>query len=163
MNIFSIVVTAIVVLAWVIGAIAEQQRRAAKPPPLPPMPDRGDRGARSREELADFLEEIRRKAAAGESQPLQAILVEEPPKPKKAAKTERTREKPRPRTVPDNPAPRRSAENISQDQPSPAVATGRKPSPVAVELVKLTRNPNTLAAAVLLREILEPPRCKRRR
>jgi hypothetical protein len=45
----------------------------------------------------------------------------------------------------------------------PMVTPTRKPSPAALELFNLLKNRHSLRAAVLLREILDPPLCRRRR
>jgi hypothetical protein len=43
------------------------------------------------------------------------------------------------------------------------VSAGKKAAPVSLEMMQLLKNPQSLRAAVLLREVLDAPLCRRRR
>jgi hypothetical protein len=46
---------------------------------------------------------------------------------------------------------------------APTVSAGKKASPVSLEMMQMLKNPQSLRAAILLREVLDPPLCRRRR
>ena len=46
---------------------------------------------------------------------------------------------------------------------APMATPAKKPSPVALQLVDMLKNQQSIQAAVLLREVLGPPLCRRRR
>lgn len=160
-------------------------------PPLPQGGDPAERPSsrRTPEEIDRFLEEVRRRKKSAEQQrekkPIPPVIVQERPRPAPAVpvptpKRERPRlaEPPRPQLPPARPlpAPRpREPEplpvpmaevieaTVALQPPAAAVVARPSVSPVAQSLTGMLRNPSTLAAAIMLKEVLDRPLCKRRR
>lgn len=129
----------IVVFAWILGNIKEQQKAKPVPPPLPPPrpnPDDPD-GARAAHDLQDFLQDIRRKlndppleTQINDPEPI--ALIDEPARPAPPpvpVPTERPR---RPKTKrpipPERPVVRMPELQILRDERPPAPARVASPS-----------------------------------
>jgi len=163
------------------GDEAPQNRRR---PPL------GEPARRPRNDLERFLEEIRRQkqAAAEEAQP---VLEEEPTAapPPRPVPPPRPQWVP-PRPVPPPPRPLRDEPVLDvlpavpvPPPPPPVVFTppppvlppkapppppgpgpaAVKPSPLLADFRALLRSPRAMQMAILLQEVLGPPRCRRHR
>lgn len=175
---------------WVVIAGIQQKLSGAPPGETPPeapgqMPwETQPAPTRAREDLTDFLNELRRKSAAEE--PIPALLIEEPsspappplppPLPVTQTRPAPRADRPRPSQAKPPKLPPAVAMPVSAKAAAPSavksntvamviapIVTGRLvKSAVAGEVVQLLRSPTTLAAAILLREVLDAPRCRRR-
>jgi hypothetical protein len=139
--------------------INRMRRRSAQPSPEQARPQPATRTA----PMPEVLPADRSPPPLAEPIPSPPAMFE-PPKPKPRPVQPR-REKPRtavakpvpPRPVPPPvPVPEAPA-------PSKVVAQVRRPAPAVAQLWTLLKSPATLQAAILLQEVLGPPRCRRRR
>lgn len=192
MDWIKVLVALVVIGGWIISAIQEKGKAAKnnrpKPPPLPPADGEPAVPPRPVNDLQDFLNEVRRRKQAAEpprreEEPTPAILVEERPRraPKRAPRqrAEPRRAEPPPlmaMPVPEPPPlpsppslpplPPLEAPRLRTEVPTLGVAAvvARAPAHPAVrDLLSLLKNRRSLATAVLLREVLDEPLCKRRR
>jgi hypothetical protein len=174
-----VIAFAVGLLSWIFGK-AEQPQARRRPPGMDgPAP-----GNRPQTEIERFLEEISRmKRRAAEEQrggatediPRPASRPVPVPRPKRVERM--------PRPAPSLPPRERPAAIVAAPPPVPAppplegvgVAAVEPPSsrapqvmirsrttPAAAQLGSLLRSPQALQAAVLLHEILGPPRCRHR-
>lgn len=168
-----LIVAAIVIASWIIGALGgKKPPQRIQPPPLPPAPPPEPNASRPDAEpaLGERVREARRRRAEAETAererrrrdeaPIAAVVVEEP----------RRREPRRRQPIPPPPAPRTMATNEPAPLPADpglpiaaAASVRRMAYPPAARLVRqLLKDRQSLRAAILLREVLDAPLCKRR-
>jgi hypothetical protein len=142
-------------------------------------------------DVDQFLEEINRMRRRTEpprrQEPPEVLRAEEPPRPSapprpvyvptvvETPRPERPRPRPaqRPRTQVARPVvPKPGAEILDvipvaapvAPHKAPTVsAPARQPSPAVIQLRSMLRSPGTIQAAIILQEVLGPPRCRRGR
>lgn len=179
-----LIVVLIFIASWIVGNLREQQkaRQQAGPPPLPPPQPEPGGPARPRDDLQDFLRQVRRRMGEPEprpqtiDEPLKTILVEDAPRLPPPRREEPPKLKKRKKYQADT-APnlaRRTAEVTSlipdpvkfgaaaASDPVPMVSRPRQASRAALDVVALLKSPAGVPTAFLLKEILDAPLSKRR-
>jgi hypothetical protein len=184
-ELIKVLVFAVMGVIWVIASLrSKQQQQAAKPVAAPDQPKRA-----TGDEVEDFLAEIRRRRNQEEPiqrrEPAEERRSEPPPLPvAEFVEPERRREPP-PLPPPVAPPPRRTSRKQKQKEPrrvemppppQPASAPLTIPAipamaqqailplaPTSRDVAALLRHRRSVAAAFVLREILDEPLCKRRR
>jgi hypothetical protein len=183
------IVPVIALALWIISSLvktAEDRSKQAGPgEPLPP-----DSPPRPLSEVDRFLEEINRmrrrqdEEQRQETPPQRREPLATPPSPVVVRQVEPTtapnfekpvvvEEKPRPRTIIRHrrPEPRPTQFKPSAPVPAapplppppPSVPPARPYSPAVAQLQALLRSTQSLQTAILLQEVLGPPKCRRRR
>jgi hypothetical protein len=139
----------------------------------------------SKSDVDQFLEEINRMRRRTEpprrQEPSEVVRAEEPPHPSEPARPvyvptvvetprpQRPRPRPaqKPRTLVAKPSGAEILDVIPVAVPAapykPAAVPTRQPSPAVVQLRSMLRSPGTIQAAIILQEVLGPPRCRRGR
>lgn len=163
---------------WILGTLFkgedERNKRGARgpggsvrrAPPRRPVTD-----------LDRFLEESRRRREAEERErvlpaPQPRPVVSRPPLRERVAKPRETPPRTAPTMAPQEsppvavPVARLVEEPLAQASPPPPVSPTRsqdRPSPILRQVCALLSRPQSAGAALVLREILDRPRCLRRR
>jgi hypothetical protein len=180
---FEWIVPVVVLVVWLLQQLLRARENEEPVRPRPGAPAQG----RGTSDIDRFLQEIdrMRRRPAGESsdRPRPAPPPVQRPRPVQAAPVPRVRPVPRPVTARSSePPPEVIVVEAVQRGTPPAVVPvstatpvhvaprvsralgdeGRRLAPGARAALELVRSPKSLAAAVLLQEILGPPRCRRR-
>ena len=177
----------IAVAVWILSNLAknrEEPRRQRTAPPPRPEDGEGPRRRRTPAEVDQFLEEVRRRREAAEAK---VKKLEEKPVPiplsqKVAAESPfpRARAVPPPPPVPTPPPVRSETRRAPTVEPilakvvpvpeqvvaTPIVVPKVTPLPISPQVqqtLALLKNRKSLVTAILLREILEQPLCRRTR
>ena len=171
-----LIIPAIALVVWILTTLF----RGAENAQLPPRRERDEFApTRPATSLDRTLEEARRRRQPPVRRPLprpevrRPVLLEEvkePPRPRAPAKPivlqlaepEPPRPQPRPEFAPA-PPPRAPAAALPAPVADVARVVPQPASPVLAQVRQLLRSPRSAAAAFVLREILGPPRCRRRR
>jgi hypothetical protein len=175
---FEWIIPVIVVVVWIINAIVKAREEE---PVRPKRPAEGPRGGRNATgDIDRFLQEIDRLR---KQQPDRAEPVARPTPLPRARPVPATTPSPRARPVPvvrpveplptvivaDLPpatapafAPLPTLESAPVIAPQRAVPLSRPTSPRVALALNLLRAPQSAGAAVILQEVLGPPKCKRR-
>jgi hypothetical protein len=178
---------------WIVPVIALAvwillQMRAPDAPPQQPRqrPPEGDRPRQPSGDVGRFLEEIERlrrqaaperrerppmvEAAPVESTGPAAFERPSPPPPRVEKPKKVKKPRPVPVTVVAPAAALPILDVLPVDPPrphvAPTVAAPQKPrriAPAAAQLTSLLQTPGSLQTAILLQEVLGPPRCRRKR
>lgn len=178
MDWLKLLIPLIAVAVWILSNMAKNKDmpRRLQPPPLPPPDENDARPRRSANEVDRFLEEVRRRRAEAEGRPAPPREPVKPTPPSRQSVPERRRATPpvapppprRAPAPPPMPAPAEILEAVVV-MPSPPIETRVTKAPLAsapvavpvsnalASTVDLLRKKQTLAAAVILREILGPP------
>jgi len=180
------VVPVIALAVWIL-----LQMRAPDAPPQPPRqrPLEGDRPRQPTGDVGRFLEEIERlrrqsaperrepppmaETAPAESASPAVFERPSPPPPPPRPRVEKPKVK-KPRPVPVTVvAPAATLPILDvlpadppRPQAAPTVAAPQKPrrvAPATAQLLSLLQTPGSLQTAILLQEVLGPPRCRRKR
>jgi hypothetical protein len=154
------IVPVVVLIVWLISTIMKSREEE----PVRPRKPGTEPGRKPTGDIDKFLQEIdrlRRKSA--EEQGRTARPVPPPPRVKPSPPVV-TRAKPVPRLEPAIPGPvvveAVSASPVA-NLPRPGRATVDRPPTGATATMHLLRSPRSVAAAVVLQEVLGPPKCKR--
>jgi hypothetical protein len=177
------VVPVIALVLWILNNLIrnadEKQARNVRRPAEP----EGERPAeRTTSDVDQFLEEInrmrRRSTPQRREEPKQPPVRSEEPAPvfvptvvERPRPQQRPRPRPaeKPRTMVAKPvavqvgAEIRDVIPVAPPNAPTALAPTRRPSPAVAQLWSMLRTPGSVQAAIMLQEVLGPPRCRKRR
>lgn len=185
MDWIKLIFVAIGVIIWIASNLRDMKKpvNTPAPPPLPPSEAQGNQPSqekKSPEDLQDFLKQIRRQMGESSADPRQLDpIAPEPP---------RQSAPPPPPPVPPKPKQKKKREadkapNLSKRtaevtslaaepylnfesmgrEIQPMATQAKLRSRIAKAAVDLLKKPDGVATAFILREILDPPLCKRPR